>query len=430
MDNIFDRLQKLHPKIIDLKLERVERLLNKLGNPEKKLPSIIHVAGTNGKGSTIAMIRAGLKSKGYRVHVYTSPHLVKFTERIHVAGEEISEEHLKDLLLECEEKNNSLPITFFEITTCAALLAFSRAKADFTILEVGLGGQFDATNVVKNPMLSIITPISIDHKEFLGGTIEKIAESKAGIIKKNAMTVIGKQIPKVELILKSRCQKVGSRFVNTKESIYFSEKEKKIICKNNDLQDEFPLPNLIGIHQITNAMTAITALHKLNIPKKNICDAMKYAKWPARLEKINYGKLEKIIKSYNPSNELWLDGGHNVDASVVLRTSLEAMKPLDLHLVYGSLKNKDYKNFLINFKDLSKSLWAIKIKNQTNSLSTNIIINEAEELGFIKPKKINTLSEGINTICNQTNSRNRPIRILICGSLYLAGEVLKENQRS
>ena len=158
MDNIFDRLYKLHPKIIDLKLERVERLLSKLGNPEKKLPSIIHVAGTNGKGSTIAMIRAALKSKGYLVHVYTSPHLVNFTERIHVAGKEISKDYLRDLLLECEKKNNSLPITFFEITTCAALLAFSRSKADFTILEVGLGGEFDATNVIKNPILSIITP--------------------------------------------------------------------------------------------------------------------------------------------------------------------------------------------------------------------------------------------------------------------------------
>ena len=183
MDKILDRLQKLHPKIIDLKLGRVERLLNRLGNPEKKLPSIIHVAGTNGKGSTIAMIRAALKSKGYSVHVYTSPHLVNSTERIHVAGKEIREDYLRDLLLECEEKNNSLPITFFEITTCAALLAFSRSKADFTILEVGLGGEFDATNIIKKPVLSVITPISIDHKEFLGETIEKIAESKAGIIK-------------------------------------------------------------------------------------------------------------------------------------------------------------------------------------------------------------------------------------------------------
>ncbi len=428
MDNIFERIQKLHPKIIDLKLERVERLLNKLGNPEKKLPSIIHVAGTNGKGSTIAMIRAALKSKGSLVHVYTSPHLVNFTERIHVAGKEISKSYLRDLLLECEEKNKSLPITFFEITTCAALLAFSRSKADFTILEVGLGGEFDATNVIKNPLLSVITPISIDHKEFLGKTIEKIAESKAGIIKTNSVTIVGKQTPKVESLLKLRCQRVGSQFVNTSDNIFFSKKEKKIIVKKKDLTLKFPLPNLIGVHQITNAMTAIMALVKLQIPKENICDGIKNAYWPARLEKINSGRLQKIVNNYNTSNEIWVDGGHNVDASKVLKTSIQAMKPMDLHIIYGSLKNKDYKNFLESFMELSTSLWAIKIRNQPSSLSTHIIVKEARDLGYINPKKIKNLIEGINQICTQTNSRNTPIRILICGSLYLAGEVLRENK--
>jgi len=427
MDNIFDRLHKLHPKIIDLKLERVERLLKKLGNPEKSLPSIIHVAGTNGKGSTIAMIRAALESKGYLVHVYTSPHLVNFTERIHVAGKEISKNYLKDLLLECENKNNSLPITFFEITTCAAFLAFSRSKADFTLLEVGLGGEFDATNVIKNPILSIITPISIDHKEFLGETIEKITESKAGIIKKNSTTIIGKQVPKVESILKLRCQKIGSELVSAGENIYFSKKDRKIIVERNGSRFEFPMPTLIGVHQITNAMTAILALLKLQIPKKNICAGMKYAEWPARLEKINHGKLEKIVSNYNCSNELWLDGGHNVDASKALKASIQAMKPMELHVIYGSLKNKDYKNFLINFKELSNSLWAIKIINQPNSLSANIIIREAEKIGYKKPQKIKNIIEGIDQICSQTNSCKTPIRILICGSLYLAGEVLREN---
>ncbi len=429
MDKIFDRLQKLHPKIIDLKLERVERLLKKLGNPEKKLPSIIHVAGTNGKGSTIAMIRAALKSKGYLVHVYTSPHLVNFTERIHVAGKEINENYLRELLLECEEKNDSLPITFFEITTCAALLAFSRSRADFTILEVGLGGEFDATNIIKKPILSVITPISIDHKEFLGDTIEKIAENKAGIIKKNSMTILGKQVPTVEAMLKKKCGKVGSQFVSVSENIYFSKRQKKIIFSKDNLVYEFPLPNLSGVHQITNAMTAILTLLKLQIPKKNICYGIKYAYWPARLEKINHGKLEKIVRSYNSSNELWLDGGHNVDASKVLKTSIESMKPLELHIIYGSLRNKDYRSFLLNFKELSASLWAIKINNQPSSLSTHTIIKEAEKIGYLKPRKIQQLTEGINKICDLSNSDNTPIRILICGSLYLAGEVLKENEK-
>ena len=204
MDEIFKRLESLHPKIIDLKLDRVKRLLRKLGNPERSLPPIIHVAGTNGKGSTIAMIKAGLQSSGLKTHVYTSPHLVNFNERIEIAGKRISEGTLKKVLTECENINNSEPITFFEITTCAAFLAFSRNTADYTLLEVGLGGEFDATNVVQNPVVSVITPISFDHKEYLGDTIKKIATAKAGIIKEKIPTVISDQSAKVKKILEEK----------------------------------------------------------------------------------------------------------------------------------------------------------------------------------------------------------------------------------
>jgi len=427
MDKIFHRLENLHPKIIDLKLERVEQLLNKLGNPQDHLPPVIHVAGTNGKGSTIAMISSALQKNGFLAHVYTSPHLVNFSERIQIAGKEISQTYLEELLLECEKKNNSSPITFFEITTCAALLAFSRSKADFTILEVGLGGEYDATNVIKNPLLSIITPISIDHREYLGNSIEKITESKAGIIKKNTPTILGKQIPRVEVILRLRCREVGSQAISENQNFYFSKREKKIIYRNKDESLTFPLPNLIGFHQITNAVTAITALQTLNISKKNICNGISSAYWPARLEKINYGKLNKIVKSYNLSNELWLDGGHNADASRVLSISIASMSNLDLHIIYGSLKNKDYTTFLLNIKELSTSLWAIKIKNQPSSLTVETIVSKAKEIGYLEPRKIGSIAEGLNKICSQSNSSVRPIRILICGSLYLAGQVLKEN---
>ena len=198
MDEILKRLESLHPKIIDLKLDRVKRLLRKLGNPERSLPPIIHVAGTNGKGSTIAMMKAGLQSSGLKTHVYTSPHLVHFNERIEIAGKRISADTLKKILTECEKINNSEPITFFEIATCAAFLAFSRTPADYTLLEVGLGGEFDATNVIQNPVVSVITPISFDHKEYLGDTIKKIAMAKAGIIKENIPTVISDQSAKVK----------------------------------------------------------------------------------------------------------------------------------------------------------------------------------------------------------------------------------------
>ena len=206
MDEILKRLESLHPKIIDLKLDRVKRLLRKLGNPERSLPPIIHVAGTNGKGSTIAMIKAGLQSCGLKTHAYTSPHLVNFNERIEIAGKRISEDTLQQVLTECENINNSEPITFFEITTCAAFLAFSRKTADYTLLEVGLGGEFDATNIVRSPVVSVITPISFDHKEYLGDTIKKIALAKAGIIKKNTPTVISDQSAKVKKILEAKCK--------------------------------------------------------------------------------------------------------------------------------------------------------------------------------------------------------------------------------
>ena len=222
MDEILKRLEPLPPKIIDLKLDRVKRLLRKLGNPEKSIPPVIHVAGTNGKGSTIAMIKAGVQRSGFRTHAYTSPHLVSFNERIEIGDKRISEDALKEVLNECEKVNNSKPITFFEITTCAAFLAFSRVSADYTLLEVGLGGEFDATNVVQNPVASIITPISFDHKEYLGSSIKKIAAAKAGIIKKNTPTIISNQSPIVKRILDAKCVSNSSNAIWSAESFTVS----------------------------------------------------------------------------------------------------------------------------------------------------------------------------------------------------------------
>ena len=427
MDKILKRLESLHPKIIDLKLDRVKRLLKKLGNPERSLPPIIHVAGTNGKGSTIAMIKAGLEKGGLKAHVYTSPHLVSFNERIEVGGKRIGEDALKKILTECENANNSKPITFFEITTCAAFLAFSRAPADYTLLEVGLGGEFDATNIIQNPVISIITPISFDHKEYLGDSITKIAKAKVGIIKKNVPAIISIQSAVVRKIIEEKCKETCSKAIWSEESFTVSNSRKSIIQKDSNRNIEFPFPNLTGNHQVSNAMTAISALTHLNIPEKYICEGLKSTYWPARLQKIKNGSLYQLIRSYNMKNQLWIDGGHNEDASIQLKNSISFENKKHLHIIYGSLRNKDHKSFLSNLVDVASSLSVVDIKNQPSSLLQPVAVSTAKEVGWEKIYSAHNIRDAIKYICSQNEGATSHATILICGSLYLAGQALKEN---
>jgi dihydrofolate synthase/folylpolyglutamate synthase len=428
MDEILNRLQSLHPKIIDLKLDRVKALLNKLGNPERSLPPIIHVAGTNGKGSTIAMIKSALQSSGLKSHVYSSPHLVKFNERIEIAGKRICDKTLKRLLNECEKVNNSNPITFFEITTCAAFLAFSREHADYTLLEVGLGGEFDATNVVQNPAISIITSISFDHREYLGDSIKEIAMAKAGIIKKNVPTIIAKQSPQVKKILKERCSANFSEPIWSSEKFTISKARKTILQRQTNNTIEFPFPNLLGTHQICNAMTAISALTYLNVPYKDICEGLKSTYWPARLQKIDRGNLVQVIRAFNTKNELWIDGGHNVGASIHLRKSLSFINKKNLHIIYGSLKNKDYLTFLKNLSFIASSLHVVEIDDQPSSLNKNEAVHAAKKVGWKKVTSAHSILDALRSICSTNGKDDNNVSILICGSLYLAGQALKENQ--
>ncbi|MDC3108341.1 bifunctional folylpolyglutamate synthase/dihydrofolate synthase [Paracoccaceae bacterium] len=427
MDEILKRLESLHPKIIDLKLDRVKRLLRKLGNPERSLPPIIHVAGTNGKGSTIAMIKAGLQSSGLSTHAYTSPHLVDFNERIEVANERISEDYLKDVLTECEKVNKSEPITLFEIVTCAAFLAFSRVTADYTLLEVGLGGEFDATNVVQNPVVSIITPISFDHKEYLGDTIKKITMAKAGIIKKNIPTVISNQSTEVKKLLEARCEAYRSDIVWSAEGFTISRSKKSIIQTKKKKNIEFPFPSLAGTHQISNAMTAISTLNYLKIPERHISEGLKSTYWPARLQKIEKGNLYEFIQTYNANNQLWLDGGHNEAASIRLRESLSFMNKKTLHIIYGSLRNKDHISFLKNLSFISSSLCLVEIENQPSSLMKKVAFADAKEMGWDKVYPAISIRDAMKHICDKNMGDDESLSILICGSLYLAGQALKEN---
>ena len=427
MDEILKRLESLHPKIIDLKLDRVERLLRKLGNPERSLPPVIHVAGTNGKGSTIAMIKAGLKSSGLKTHAYTSPHLVSFNERIEVGGKRISEGALKKVLTECEDVNNSQPITFFEITTCAAFLAFSRQTADYTLLEVGLGGEFDATNVIKNPAISIITSISFDHKEYLGNSIREIASAKAGIIKKNTPTIISNQSSIVERILEKKCLENRSDVIRAEDGFSVSNSRKTITLKHRGRIIEFPFPNLIGKHQISNAMTAISALMHLDIPENCICRGLRTTYWPARIQKIEKGNLFNLIIDYNINNQLWIDGGHNEEASIQLKKSMSFINKKNLHVIYGSLKNKDHTSFLKNLTFIASSLCVVEIETQPSSLPKTKAMVAAKKAGWKKIYPANSIREAIKYICSENNSCGSQVSILICGSLYLAGEALRDN---
>ena len=427
MDELLKRLGLLHPKIIDLKLDRVKRLLRKLGNPEKSIPPVIHVAGTNGKGSTIAMIKAGLQKGGFSTHTYTSPHLVSFNERIEIGDKRISEDALKEVLNECEKVNNSKPITFFEITTCAAFLAFSRVSADYTLLEVGLGGEFDATNVVQNPVASIITPISLDHKEYLGSSIKKIAAAKAGIIKKNTPTIISNQSPIVKEIIEAKCVSNNSNVIWSAESFTVSSSRKSIIQKLNNKKIEYPFPNLIGTHQISNAMTAISTLTYLKVPEKHICEGLTSTYWPARLQEINNGSLFELIKKYNISNKLWIDGGHNEDASIQLSKSVGFMNKKKLHIIFGCLEHKDHRSFLRNLVAVASSLSIVEIDNQSSSLIKTVAVSSAKEVGWKKIYSAHSIRDAIKNICSQDEGLAPQVSILICGSLYLAGQALKEN---
>ncbi|MDC3067659.1 bifunctional folylpolyglutamate synthase/dihydrofolate synthase [Paracoccaceae bacterium] len=427
MDQILKRLHRLHPKLIDLKLDRVTKLLKKLGHPERALPPVIHVAGTNGKGSTIAMIKAALKSFGLKTHVYTSPHLVKFNERIEIAGKRISDHKLNSLLEECEKINNSNPITFFEITTCAAFLAFAREYADYTLLEVGLGGEFDATNVVKRPLLSIITPISLDHKEYLGDSLDKIALAKAGIIKRDTPVIISKQKQRVMNLLQLHCKKMKSEVIWSSDYEKMLSRKKYFRINKNGEFLEFPFPNLEGTHQVVNATTAITALLHLNIPQKNICDGLREVYWPARLQKIEKGKLFDLIRGYNNKNELWIDGGHNEEASKSLQESMSNKDKDKFHIIYGSLKNKDYDSFLGNMSRVANTLCVVEIKNQPNSLTTEELLFSAKKFKWRRILSAVSIWDALNLVCSNKASKNSETSILICGSLYLAGEALKEN---
>ena len=417
-DVILDRMLALHPKVIDLVLDRVWRLLDVLDDPQDHLPPVVHIAGTNGKGSTLAMIRAGLEGAGHSVHAYTSPHLARFHERIRLAGELIAEPALAEVLDECLAANGDDPITYFEITTCAALLAFSRVPADYTLLEVGLGGRLDATNVIAKPALTVITPVSIDHTQFLGDTIERIAGEKAGILKRGVPCVVGPQTEAALEVIEAQAARLGSPLLAHGQHWHVWEERGRLIYQDETGLLDLPLPALPGAHQVENAGAALAALRALGRGEPAAEAAMTDVRWPARMQRLRVGPLAERAGAA----ELWLDGGHNASAGEALGCYLGDLPKRPTHLICGMLNTKDVRGYLRPMAPHITALHAVSIPGEANTLSAAETTQAARDVG-IPAQEAASVTAALDAIIVASPRA----RVLICGSLYLAGEILREN---
>lgn len=430
VNELLTRFERLHPKSIELALDRVQRLLAALGHPERALPPVIHVAGTNGKGSVVAYLKAICEAAGLRAHVFISPHLRRFNERIVLAGKNgaaaapIADGPLVDALLRAERANQGDPITFFEITTAAAFLAFAEHQADVLLLETGLGGRLDATNVVDSPALTIITPVSVDHTSFLGQTVTAIAGEKAGILKRGTPCIVSRQsAPVLDTILK-RASRVGAAVLAAGQDWDAFEQHGRLVYEDEQGLLDLPLPRLLGPHQIDNAGTAVAAARELEaafgLTGEHIARGLTTAQWPARLERLGPGVLyDHVI----PGSELWLDGGHNPAAGEALARAMadfEERASSPLHIICGMMAAKDAAGFLGPFQGLAEFVGTVAVPGQANSYSADELATVARHCGlYAEPA-----SSVREALALSRAVAERPVRILIAGSLYLAGCVL------
>jgi dihydrofolate synthase/folylpolyglutamate synthase len=427
---IIARLLALHPKRIDLSLDRMWRILERIDHPERRIPPVIHVAGTNGKGSAVAFMRAMLEAAGKNVHVYTSPHLVRFNERFRLGasggGKLVGDEGLAAVLEECERANGAEPITVFEIETAAAFLLFSRRPADVTLLEVGLGGRLDATNVIEKPLACAITPISMDHLEFLGDTLEKVAGEKAAILKRDVPAAIAPQPDIALAVIEREARRVHAPLRTANEHWSVHEEGGRMVYQDDDGLLDLPRPKLNGRHQLDNAGTAIAALRAsgLALPLSAFETGIAKAEWPARMQLLSQGRLKALAP---PDSELWLDGGHNADGARAIASAigdLEERVPRPLVLIVGMLSTKDSAGFLRNFAGIARCVIAVPIPNQEKSVPAEALAELARGTG-IPAESCDTLEDALVAV-RRLDLAPAP-RVLIAGSLYLAGEVLSQN---
>ncbi len=415
-DAILARMMTLHPKVIDLTLDRVHRLLAALDHPEKRLPPVIHIAGTNGKGSTQAMIRAGIEARGDTVHAYTSPHLARFHERIRLAGRLIDEDALSVVLDRAHAANGPDPITYFEITTCAAFLAMAETPADWTLLEVGLGGRLDATNVIAAPALCIITPVDLDHQAYLGDTLPEIAGEKAGILKRGVPCVVGPQHDAALGVIEARAARLGAPLLAHGQHWHVSQERGRLIYHDERGLLDLPLPVLPGPHQIQNAGTAIAALCHLgggNETSEAACEAaVTQARWPARMQRLN-------VPGTAPA-EIWLDGGHNPAAGAAIAATLRGLPRKPAYLICGMLNTKDIAGYLRPLAGIADSLHAVSIPGEAATLPASETARQARAVGLAAVE-----APSVGAAIGQILAECPAARVLICGSLYLAGAVLR-----
>lgn len=427
-ETLLERLKKLHPQSIDLSLGRIERLLAALGHPEQKLPPVLHVAGTNGKGSFLAFARAIAEAQGKGVHVYTSPHLVHFHERVVLAGPHgsgpIAEDFLVDCLARAEAANGGELITLFEITTAAAFLAFAETPADYLLLETGLGGRLDATNVVARPALTAITPVSIDHVSFLGETVTEIAGEKAGILKPGVACVVGRQEHEAFRVIEARAEHIGAPLHVAGRDFDMYEQHGRLVFSTPTRLLDLPLPRLQGRHQIDNAGMAIAAAELLfgeALTTRALEQGLTQAEWPARLERLPAGSLYAYVAD---GTEIWLDGGHNPAGGKVIAQALAELEervPRPMHLVFGMMETKDANAFIAPFRGLVERVYTVPIPSEPNAFSAEALAAIARAEGF----DVTEASGVPDALLKSQAALPGPGRVLICGSLYLAGHVLK-----
>jgi dihydrofolate synthase/folylpolyglutamate synthase len=429
LDAMLARLLSLHPKRIDLSLGRIERLLAALDHPQRRLPPVIHVAGTNGKGSTIAFMRAVLEAAGNSVHVYTSPNLVRLNERFRIGqaggGRLVGDAELGDVLAECESKNGAAPITVFEIETAAAFLLFARHPADVLLLEVGLGGRLDATNVVERPLASVITRLSLDHNEFLGNSLVEIAAEKAGILKRGVPAVVTGQAREALAVIERQAKRLRAPLVIAGEDWTATEERGRLVYQDGDGLLDLPAPKLYGRHQFENAGAAVAALRAsgLKLPAAAFEAGMTRVDWPARMQRLSHGRLAGMVP---PDGELWLDGGHNADGGQAIAAALadlEERVSRPLVLIVGMLSTKDNAGFLKNFAGLARRVITVPI-HQDKAVPAAKLADIAGSIGI--PALPRDDLESAIDVAGKLDLHPAP-RILITGSLYLAGEVLALN---
>ena len=412
IEGIVARLHGLYPRLMDLSLDRLKALLAKLDHPEQRLPPVVHVAGTNGKGSTCAFVRALAEAAGQRVHVYTSPHLVRFNERIRVASEIVSDEVLTEALEQVERVNEGAPITVFEVITAVAFYLFAQTPAELCVLEVGLGGRGDATNVIDRPAACGITSISLDHREMLGETLELIAAEKAGILKPGVPVAIGDQPASVLKVLLTEATRVGAPVRLRGRDWWIARQDQGLRFEDAAGKLALPEPSLPGAFQLDNAGIAIAALRASGLPMNPAGIAR--AEWSARLQRLR-GHLASLL----PADwELWLDGGHNPGAAIVLAEHLRSWSDRPVHLVVGMKQSKDASEFLRPLVPFATTVWAVAEPGQHDARPIEAIVEASG--GVAKPGP--HVADALRAL-----PRDQRARVLICGSLYLAGEVLKQD---